>query len=54
MIFLPFIYLYVYSMALLGYVLIAVYYLTMACAAALLVAVPATIVWKVVTIILGG
>jgi len=54
MITVPFMYLYVYPMAVLGFVLIGVRYLFLACTYLLLAAVPVAIVWKVVTIILGA
>ncbi len=52
MIFLPFVYLYVYSMAALGYVLIAVTYVVKWIAGLLLVWIPLELVWRVVNIIL--
>jgi hypothetical protein len=54
MIFTPIIYLYVYSMAALGSVLIAARYLMLGIAGLLLVTVPVAMVWKVVTIMLGA
>ncbi len=53
MIFTPIVYLYVYSMAALGSVLIAVRYLQLGIAGLLLVVVPVTMLWKTVTIILS-
>ncbi len=54
MISVPLMYLYIYPMALLGCVLIAVRYLMLVIAGLLLVWVSVEIVWRVVTIILGA
>ncbi len=54
MITVPVMYLYVYPLAILGFVLIGVRYLFLACAYLLLAVVPLAILWKVVTIILGA
>ena len=54
MISVPVMYLYVYPMAVLGFVLIGARYLMLGCVYALLVAVPAAIVWKVVALIFGA
>ncbi len=54
MIFTPIVYLYVYSMAALGSVLIAARYLMLGFAGLLLVWIPAELVWRFVNIIVGA
>lgn len=53
MIFMPFVFLYVYSLAALGYVLLGALYILRVIAYVLMIVIPIELVWRSFNIILG-